>query len=111
MIRGDSHKNNFGFLRLFFAYLVILAHANIWPIQLNWFGLQGSFSSADLGGIAVDGFFLISGYLIFKSFSQCSSTSIYLKKRNFENLSWFYSCLHFLYFRYRAISQWLGISK
>ena len=81
MIMGDSHKNNFGFLRLLFAYLVILAHANIWPIQLNLFGLQGSFSAGKLGGIAVDGFFLISGYLIFKSFSQCSSTSIYLKKR------------------------------
>ena len=41
------HDNNFGFLRLGFALLVIVGHS----FELN------------IGKLAVDGFFIISGYL------------------------------------------------
>jgi len=64
-LRG--HDNAFGFLRLMLALLVIVDHA--FPLggfgeDRMWAWSQGQDS---LGGIAVAGFFAISGYLITKS--------------------------------------------
>ena len=74
--------NNFGFLRLVFALLVIVSHSPTLVDGDNsrelWSRTFGSFT---FGGVAVDGFFLISGYLITKSFETSKTISDYLLKR------------------------------
>ncbi len=76
------NKNNFGFLRLLFAILVILSHA---PEAIdgnrNREILTNIFGTLSFGEFAVDGFFLISGYLIHKSFDNSSSIKSYFYKR------------------------------
>lgn len=70
--------NNFGFLRVSLAILVIFAHS---------FDLLGAGSveprlgTIPCGGLAVDGFFLISGYLITMSGERSSSYRQYLTNR------------------------------
>jgi len=65
--RLAGHDNAFGFLRLLLATLVIIDHA----YPLGQFGLDPmwgwSRQQDSLGGIAVSGFFAISGYLVAKS--------------------------------------------
>ena len=73
-------KNNFGLLRLFFASLVIVSHA---PILID--GNQSREivigGTLNVGEIAVDGFFLVSGYLITQSFAYNASVRDYVVKR------------------------------
>ncbi len=79
----DSRKNNFDFLRLFFAVLVIYSHA--YPLGL------GSEQSEPFrllthgqltgGAFAVDAFFIMSGFLIAASAQRSSTIWSFLKKR------------------------------
>ena len=74
--------NNFGFLRLLFAYLVIVAHASVLPsANSNYQVLYPLIEPFANGSLAVKGFFLISGYLIYKSYMQSGSFFSYLTKR------------------------------
>jgi peptidoglycan/LPS O-acetylase OafA/YrhL len=61
----ENHRNNIGVLRLVLASLVIIGHA---PEQIDGNRarepLTRVFHSISLGELAVDGFFLVSGYLI-----------------------------------------------
>lgn len=74
-------SNNFGFLRLLFATLVILSHS---PELLDGNRsreiLTVVFGPLTFGAIAVDGFFLISGYLLVQSFEN-STLQDYVIKR------------------------------
>ena len=76
------HENNFGFLRLLFAYLVIFSHSSelvyINPSKDLLYTLTGSLT---FGWLAVDGFFLISGYLIYQSYENSKKISNYVLKR------------------------------
>lgn len=78
-----KHENNLGFLRLVFAVLVIVAHS---PELLDGNPSRELLTLAfgngmTFGALAVDGFFLISGYLIVRSFETSPTTAAYLLKR------------------------------
>lgn len=80
---SESRQNNFDFLRLFLATVVIFSH--------NYHFLQGNHPNepvllwthqqADGGAIAVDFFFVISGFLITISWINSKGLWDFLKKR------------------------------
>lgn len=83
MSNSESHsQNNFNILRLILASSVIFSHApvlldgNLHREPLFWI-----FQTLTLGQVAVDGFFLLSGYLIVKSWAQDPHPTIFLRKR------------------------------
>lgn len=81
-IPGKTHRNNFGVLRLMLAYAVIISHSpemldgNPSREPLMALGLHVTF-----GGLAVDGFFIISGYLIASSYLSSRSLPQFLTSR------------------------------
>ena len=83
MTPWDSRKNNFDFLRLALAVLVIYSHA--YPLglgsELTEPFLRATHGQATGGGLAVDGFFIMSGFLICASAQRSSSVFGFLKKR------------------------------
>ena len=79
---SNEHANAFGFLRLFFASLVIVSHS----AQMKYGDsshdvLTKLFGSITAGELAVDFFFAISGYLIAASFLGDPDWFAFLKKR------------------------------
>lgn len=80
-IRQDNRANNFDFLRLLFSSLVIFSHSfaltNTSPEILS----QYSNGQLSFGGLAVDVFFIISGFLIMNSLRFSKSAKSYLWKR------------------------------
>jgi peptidoglycan/LPS O-acetylase OafA/YrhL len=73
--------NNFGTLRLLFASVIILSHSpevldgnRSRELLTNIFGIT-------FGILGVDGFFIVSGYLITKSFLSSPTVFDYLKRR------------------------------
>lgn len=74
--------NNFGFLRLFFAIFVIFSHSfELLDGDAKREPLFKMFGTVTLSGFGVYGFFLISGYLITKSFEETNNGIAYLLKR------------------------------
>jgi peptidoglycan/LPS O-acetylase OafA/YrhL len=77
-----SRDNNFNFLRLLFASLVLVSHATeIADGNRNNELLTRIFHSLSFGEVAVDGFFLLSGYLIVKSWEHTPNLLFFAKKR------------------------------
>jgi peptidoglycan/LPS O-acetylase OafA/YrhL len=77
-----ARKNNFGVLRLLFAAMVVVSHS---PELLDGNRsreiMTRLFGTISFGEVGVHGFFIISGYLITKSFVESRSTASYLTKR------------------------------
>lgn len=69
--------NNFNSIRLLLAGFVVVAHSIILVNDTNNLYLLKFFNSY----LAVKGFFVISGYLVFKSYLNSNSTSEYFVKR------------------------------
>lgn len=72
-----KHRNNFDLLRFLFAFVVFLVHAHILTGNTDLAPLSQWLSS----GIAIKGFFVISGYLVFMSHENSRSIFDYLEKR------------------------------
>ena len=76
------HRNNFDFLRLLFASLVIVTHSVALTV-----GGDGDFlyrltnGQTDGSYLGVRGFFVISGFLVFQSLQRSNGIAGYLKKR------------------------------
>lgn len=70
-------RNNFDFLRVLFAGIVVLVHTSVLSgfEELLW--MTQIFSSA----FAVKSFFVLSGFLIFMSYERSSSLKSYINKR------------------------------
>jgi peptidoglycan/LPS O-acetylase OafA/YrhL len=73
----NKKSNNFDFLRLFFAITVAIVHAEMMT-QIEILRPVSLFLDSE---IAVDSFFVISGFLIFMSFDSSPNLNNYLTKR------------------------------
>lgn len=71
------HENNFDLLRFALAFAVFLVHSHVLS-QHPDLRLLGSWVSSD---IAVKGFFVVSGYLVFMSYENAASLRDYFEKR------------------------------
>jgi peptidoglycan/LPS O-acetylase OafA/YrhL len=76
-------KNNFDFLRFVFALLVVVQHA--YPLSGDTIASQWIYQwtdgQIDFSSIGLNGFFIISGYLIFQSLERSKSPGDYFWKR------------------------------
>ncbi len=73
----DRRSNNFDFLRLLFALTVAIVHCS----ELSRADLLSSVTQYLSSGVAVDSFFIISGFLIFMSYESSKSLTSYAGKR------------------------------
>ncbi len=72
-------RNNFNLLRLLFALMVVVYHAIALPGLAGWETTEAFTSiGAEIG---VQGFFVLSGYLVWASLERSSSLGVYAEKR------------------------------
>lgn len=79
MSAGAHTANNFNLLRLLFALFVIAYHLVVLSGVTEWGALQGPLSL--LAEIGVQGFFVLSGYLVYASLDRSGSVGLYAEKR------------------------------
>jgi peptidoglycan/LPS O-acetylase OafA/YrhL len=90
--RFDSRHNSVNALRLALAGLVLVSHA--FKFQVGFDPLQPiTLGAPDIGTIAVDCFFALSGFLITQSLIKSRSTGRYLWRRCLRILPGFWACL------------------
>lgn len=80
----DTRRNNFDFLRFFFASLVIFSHSYVLlsPAgNASEPGARLTLMRMDFGSLAVACFFAISGFLVTQSWQKTPKVSEYLRKR------------------------------
>lgn len=90
---GSTRTNSIAFLRLALATLVIYAHSSaLGGFPRDVIG-QISDDRWNLGGVGVDGFFFLSGLLITRSYTHCSSEWRFLWHRFLRIFPGFWVCL------------------
>ena len=89
----DFRSNSIGFLRFLFASMVIWSHS----FNLGGFGPEPlshlTKGVEDVGSIAVDGFFVLSGFLITRSYERIHKLGRYLWHRALRIFPAFWACL------------------
>lgn len=75
--RFDARSNAIGFLRLAFAITVVVSHT--WPV--GGYGADPGRADNNLGILAVEGFFALSGFLITRSAAMSPSVCRFLWNR------------------------------
>jgi peptidoglycan/LPS O-acetylase OafA/YrhL len=86
--RFDPRRNSFDALRLVLAGLVAVDHGIIMRT-----GVVHQINGSALGDFAVDGFFVLSGFLVCRSYLRMHSLSRYLWHRAVRILPGFWVCL------------------
>lgn len=77
-----SRSNNFDFLRLVFAALVVVSHSFVLSGYSQYEPFSKlTFHQMEFSYLGVHGFFIISGYLIFKSLLRCKNIADFYWKR------------------------------
>lgn len=80
--RSPLRENNFNLIRLALAVLVILSHsASLVDGDTRREPLVRLFHTMTFGEFAVDGFFILSGYLIFQSWASAPRLGVFAAKR------------------------------
>lgn len=75
-------ENNFDFLRLLFSLLVLVSHSFALSDTIDDdFFLRLTDGQIQLGSFSVKCFFIISGYLVYKSLKRSNNLSEYFRKR------------------------------
>jgi peptidoglycan/LPS O-acetylase OafA/YrhL len=87
----DPRNNSFGFLRFFLAVAVVFSHCFRFG-RLGVHSIDG-YSGSDIGGLAVSAFFVISGFLITRSYQRTDSLGRFLWHRALRILPGFWVCL------------------
>lgn len=90
--RFDPRRNSVNALRLGLAGLVLLSHGLKLQGGYDPLGLLTG-DAVDLGTLAVDGFFALSGFLIVGSYFTSPSVTRYLWRRCLRILPGFWACL------------------
>ncbi|WP_432504314.1 acyltransferase family protein [Kineococcus arenarius] len=84
----DPRDNSLDVLRLALAGFVAVVHGTA-----NGFGRQPHVGTTDLGSVAVDGFFVVSGFLVTRSFLRLGSLRRYAWHRFLRIAPAFWVCL------------------
>jgi peptidoglycan/LPS O-acetylase OafA/YrhL len=90
---ASSEANNFDLLRLVLATLVIFEHAYFLPFNSPTHEPLHRLSGGqlDFGALAVDFFFVVSGFLVTRSWMMTKSAGGYFKKRSARILPGFFT--------------------
>ena len=77
-----GRENNLDFLRFFLAALVVFSHSFALPGYEHWEPIRFlTRGQIDGGSLAVDAFFIVSGFLVTQSWQRSKGLDDYLKKR------------------------------
>jgi len=79
MSAGKHTANNFNLLRLVFALFVVVYHVVVLSGAQQWRAVEVPLSK--LAEIGVQGFFVLSGFLVYASLSRSTSLGLYAEKR------------------------------
>lgn len=78
---ANRHANNLNFIRLCFALFVLYSHSFAVVVGVPKPDPNRLFHMITMGEIGVDGFFIISGFLIFQSWESRRSPGAFLRSR------------------------------
>jgi peptidoglycan/LPS O-acetylase OafA/YrhL len=79
MTAAPHTANNFNLLRLVFALFVVVYHLVVLSAAAGWSHLEAPLSL--LAVIGVQGFFVLSGFLVYASLDRSASIGLYAEKR------------------------------
>lgn len=101
--RFDPRRNSLSVLRLTLAAIVAVVHAQ----AIGW-GRQPGLGDTDLGDLAVDGFFVVSGFLVVRSALRLPTLRRYAWHRALRILPGFWVCLLVVAFVAAPLVAWLS---